>query len=177
MRKFRIVAAVVTAAALLVLPSTGHAGKAGGGLMEAEPDSGFPGDSFVVHNLDGSECFANEVQVTVDGPAPFGDEAATASFFKGDWEVDLTVPPGSSPGPYLINAVCQSSNQTDNLSGPTVQSIFFPYVPVTYTVLAQEEPSPSPAPSPSPSEDPDVGAEREEAPAAQPEVEAAAFTG
>jgi hypothetical protein len=179
MRKFRIAAAVVTATALLVLPSTGHAGKGGGGLMEAVPNSGFPGDSFVVHNLDGSECFANEVQVTIDGPAPFGDEAATASFFKGDWEVDFTVPAGSTPGPYVVNAVCQSSTQTDNVSGPTVQSIFFPYVPVTYTVLGQEspEPSPSPDPSPSPSESPDVGAGYEEAPAAQPEVEAAAFTG
>lgn len=64
------------------------------------------------------------------------------------------------------------------LAGPTVQSIFFPYAPVTYTVLAQEpSPSPSADPSPSPSEEPDVCAEREEAPAAQPEVEAAAFTG
>lgn len=167
MRKFRIAAAVVTAAALLVLPSTGVQAGLPGVVMEAEPNSGFPGDSFVVHNLDGSECFGNRVDVTVDGPAPFGNEEATDASFKGDWEVSFTVPPGSTPGPYPINATCSLQGKGS-----------YEYAPVTYTVLGQEpSPSPSPEPSPSPSEDPDVGAEREEAPAAQPEVEAAAFTG
>lgn len=166
MRKFRIAAAVVTVAALFVLPSTGaHAGL--GRLMEADPNSGSPGDSFDVRNLEGSPCFSSQVSVTVDGPAPFGDEAATDEFFKGNWEVSFTVPPGSTPGPYVVNATCVANGKS------------FDYVPVTYTVLGQASPSPdpSPEPSPSPSEDPDVGAEREEAPAAQPEVEAAAFTG
>lgn len=168
MRKFKIAAAVVTAAALLVLPSTGVRAGQPGVLMEAEPNSGFPGDSFDVRNLDGSECFGNRVDVTVDGPAPFGNEEATDESFKGDWEVSFTVPLGSTPGPYLINATCSLFGKGSSQ-----------YAPVTYTVLGQASPSPSPSasPSPSPSEDPDVGAGREEAPAAQPEVEAAAFTG
>lgn len=166
MRTLKIVAAVVTAAALLVLPGTVQAGKLGGGLMEADPNSGFPGDSFDVRNLPDNGCSGNRVEVTVDGPAPFGDVSGSAEFFKFNWEVTLTVPEGSSPGPYLINATCETFQKTEN-----------PYVPVTYTVMGESQPSPSPDPSPSPSDDGDVDAERDEAPPAQPEVEAAAFTG
>ena len=166
MRRFKIAAAGVTAAALLVLPSTG-ANAGNPRLMEADPNSGSPDDSFEVRNLEGSTCFSNQVSVTVDGSAPFGDEAATDEFFKGDWEVSFTVPAGSTPGPYVINATCVANGKS------------FDYVPVTYTVLGEASPSPLPSasPSPSPSENPDVGAGREETPAAQPEVEAAAFTG
>ena len=169
MRNLKIAVAVISVAALFILPSTVQAGKFGN-AMEAEPDSGVPGDSFVVHNLPGSPCFGFQVIVTIDGPAPFGNETQTASGFKGNWEVEFTVPAGSTPGPYVVNASCEVGKGQG-----------FDYAPVTYTVLGQpsQEPSPSPDPdpSPSPSESPDVGAGYEEAPAAQPEVEAAAFTG
>jgi hypothetical protein len=169
MRKFGIVMAAISVAALFVLPNAVHAGIQN--QMEAVPNSGSPGDSFVVHNLEGSPCFGNEVVVTIDGPAPFGEESETDQFFKGDWEVEFTVPMGSTPGPYLVNATCNTGKGSFN------------YAPVTYTVLGQQSqepspsPDPSPSPSPSPSESPDVGPGYEEAPAAQPEVEAAAFTG
>ena len=164
MRKTMIALAVGTVAAMLVLPSTVQAGLS---QMEAEPNSGSPGDSFVVHNLPNSGCNGFEVTVTIEGPAPFGNLSETDDDFDGDWEVQFTVPAGSTPGPYVVNAVCDTGKGSSN------------YAPVTYTVLGlpSQEPSPSPDPSPSPSEDPDVDDGREEAPAAQPEVEAAAFTG
>ena len=162
MRKFGIIAAAISVAALFVLPNTVQAGITN--QMEAVPNSGSPGDSFVVHNLPSSPCPGFQVTVTIDGPAPFGNESETISSFKANWEVEFTVPAGSTPGPYVVNARCDTGKGQG-----------FDYAPVTYTVLGQA--SPAPSPSPDPSESPDVGVGYEQAPAAQPEVEAAAFTG
>ncbi|MGK2949975.1 MAG: hypothetical protein ACSLFP_15490, partial [Acidimicrobiales bacterium] len=84
--------------------------------MQAIPSEGLePGDSFVVSNLEGSECEGGEVTGDTGGIRP-GQWVATMEV-NGDWSVTIGIPengpPTASgedtpfpPGDYEIHAFC-----------------------------------------------------------------------
>jgi hypothetical protein len=178
MRKFAVVSAMILAVAVLSVPTIGNAGTQGN-QMEAVPNEGPEETNFDVHNLDGSECFNGNISVSVSGGpegSPFngvGGEDSTIKQQSGDWNVPLTVPPGSTPGVYDVNANCQQ------LSVELQGGQSFAYQSVTFTVTGTtSSPTPTPTPTPDPTPPPDeVDDDRDDAPAAEPEVQAAAFTG
>jgi hypothetical protein len=181
MRKYAAISAVILAMALIAVPTIVRAGQP---QMEAEPNTGPEGTNFDVHNQEGSPCFNGNISVSVSGGpegSPFNGVGGEDSTFKqksGDWNVPLTVPEDSTPGQYTINATCQQQQvQVVGGQGFQYQAVNFIVTGQTPSPTPTPTPTPDPDPDPTPTPDDDVDDNREDAPAAEPEVQAAAFTG
>lgn len=118
--------------------------------MQAVPAEGLqPGDSFVVSNVDGSECRDGQVTGDAGGIRP-GQWVATMKA-DGDWSVEIEIPEEGPPsasgdptpfpaGEYEINARCDRLQPAAaGVAAPAQQLPDFDYDPITVTVVPAQE--------------------------------------
>jgi hypothetical protein len=146
LREFKVMIAVTAFAGAM---SVG--GPLPGGQMQAVPDEGLePGDSFVVSNVEGSECPG---QVTGDTDIRPGQWVATMED-GGSWSATIAIPENGPPdaqgnptpfppGEYEVRAYCDPPE----LSSLTGQQAGFVYEPITVTVVAAQETTTTTAPT------------------------------
>jgi hypothetical protein len=156
-RTFKVLIGATAAGGLMSLTGFGSPASLAGGLpnqMQAVPSDDLePGDSFVVSNLDGSEC-AGQVTGDTGGIRP-GQWVATMEP-DGDWAVTIQIPAGGPPGPdgqptpfpagdYEIHAFCEIAVGINGFAAPA-QIEGFEYAPITVSIVAASEREPEPTP-------------------------------